>query len=201
MFEEIVNNISNLTPFWIYVSLFCFSYIENVFPPSPSDLVVIIGGTLISKGTISFLPTLILTSVGSVLGFLTLYFIGTQVDKKLIRAGKVKYVSLEALEKAEAWFNKYGYIVILINRYLPGTRSVISFFAGLSELILKKTAILAFVSAITWNALIIWLGIIFFDNVEFVDKMLATYSTIVLVIIAAAVVFFIVRYFIKKKKK
>ena len=201
MFEEIVKNISNLTPFWIYVSLFGFSYIENVFPPSPSDLVVIIGGTLISNGTISFIPTLILTSLGSVLGFLTLYFIGKQVDKKLIRAGKVKYISLEALEKAEAWFNKYGYFIILINRYLPGTRSVISFFAGLSELLLKKTAILAFVSAITWNALIIWMGIIFFDNVEFVDNMLATYSTIVLVIITSAVIFFVVRYFIKKKKK
>ena len=201
MFEDILNNISSFPPFWIYVSLFVFSYLENVFPPSPSDLVVIIGGTLISKGTIAFIPTLILTSIGSVLGFMTLYYIGKQVDMKLVRAGKVKYISVAALEKAEAWFNKYGYFVILINRYLPGTRSVISFFAGLSELQWKKTAVLAFVSAITWNAIIIWLGVMFYDNVEYVDKLLSTYSTIVLVVITVLILFFLIRYFVKKKKK
>jgi membrane protein DedA with SNARE-associated domain len=201
MFEDILNQISDLTPFWIYITLFIFAYIENVFPPSPSDLVVVIGGSLISTGVISFIPTLIITSVGSVLGFMTLYLIGSQVDKKLIRAGKVKYISLSALEKAETWFIKYGFFIILINRYLPGTRSVISFFAGLSELNVKKTVILAFVSAVTWNAIIIYLGFIFGNNVGYVDNLLDTYSTIVISITAVVVVFLIIRYFFLKKKK
>ena len=138
MFESILNNISHLTPFWIYVTLFLFSFIENVFPPSPSDLVILIGGTLVSTGAINFIPTLLLATVGSVLGFMTLFYFGSTVDKKLVHSGKYKYIPVDAIEKVEQWFKKYGYWIILINRFLPGTRSVISFFAGMSKLNVKE---------------------------------------------------------------
>lgn len=201
MIEYILDFISNAAPFWIYVALFAFAYVENVFPPSPSDLVVVVGGSLISQGTISFIPTLILTSIGSVLGFMTLFYIGNQLDKKIIRAGKMKFISIEALEKAEGWFLKYGYIVIALNRFMPGTRSVISFFAGVSELNIKKTVLLATLSAFAWNAIIIYLGILFGNNIETVDYYLSTYSNIVIVITITVLIFFIVRYFWNKKKK
>ncbi|MEO8399769.1 MAG: VTT domain-containing protein, partial [Ignavibacteriaceae bacterium] len=130
MFEDILKHISDLTPFWIYVALFFFSFVENVFPPSPSDLVIVIGGSLIAENAIHFLPTLILTTMGSVIGFMTLFYIGTQLDKKVVKAGKIKFISIASVEKVESWFIKYGFYIILANRFLPGTRSVISFFAG-----------------------------------------------------------------------
>jgi membrane protein DedA with SNARE-associated domain len=201
MIEYILDFISNAAPFWIYVALFAFAFVENVFPPSPSDLVVVVGGSLISQGTISFIPTLILTSIGSVLGFMTLFYIGNQLDKKIIRAGKMKFISIEALEKAEGWFLKYGYLVIALNRFMPGTRSVISFFAGVSELNIKKTVLLATLSAFAWNAIIIYLGILFGNNIETVDYYLSTYSNIVIAITITVLIFFIVRYFWNKKKK
>jgi len=200
MIEDILTNISNLNPFWIYVVLFLFSYAENVFPPSPSDLVVLIGGSLVSKSAINFLPTLFLTTAGSVFGFMTLFYIGSLLDKKVLRAGKIKFISLEALDKAERWFLKYGYLIILANRYLPGTRSVISFFAGVSELKVKKTILLAAISAITWNTIIIYLGFIFGNNIETVDSYLSKYTNIVIVITVIAVLFFIVKYFWQQKR-
>ncbi len=201
MFENILTDISRLTPFWLYVVLFFFSYIENVFPPSPSDLVVVIGGSLISTGTIHFVPTLILTTAGSVLGFMTLYLFGSQLDKKIIRTGKIKFISLDALEKVERWFIKYGFGIILANRFMPGTRSVISFFAGLSELDVKKTVILSTVSAFVWNTIIIYLGILFGSNLPLVDKYLSAYSNIVLIITAVAIIIFTLKYFLSKRKK
>lgn len=200
MIEDILSHISELTPFWIYVSLFAFAYIENVFPPSPSDLVVVIGGSLVGTGTISFIPTLIITTAGSVLGFMTLFFIGWMLDKKVIKSGKLKFISVEAVLKVEAWFNKYGYWVIAINRFLPGTRSVVSFFAGMSRLDIKRTVILSTVSAFLWNILIIYLGMLFGENVEVVDRYLETYSNIVLVFTIIAVIFFVIRYFFFRKK-
>ena len=82
MFESILTEISSFSPIWIYITLFLFAFIENVFPPSPSDLVVVVGGTLIATGAIHFIPTLILTSVGTVAGFMVLFYIGSTVDKK-----------------------------------------------------------------------------------------------------------------------
>ena len=201
MIENLLGFLSGLSPFLLYVVLFLFAYVENVFPPSPSDLVVVIGGYLISTGAINFIPVLILTTLGSVLGFMTLYYIGSLVDKKVIRAGKIKFISQEAVEKAESWFNKWGYWVITANRFLPGTRSVISFFAGLSELKFWKTIMLATISAAVWNTIIINLGIIFGNNIELVDFYLSRYQEVVLILTGLIILFFVIRHFFFNKKK
>jgi membrane protein DedA with SNARE-associated domain len=201
MFEDILNQISTFPPLWIYVTLFFFAFIENVFPPSPSDLVVLIGGTLISTGVIHFIPTLILTTVGSLIGFMVLFYIGSAIDKKVIHSGKLKFIPIDAVDKVEAWFNKYGYWVILANRFLPGTRSVISFFSGLSHLKVEKTILLATISAFAWNAIILFLGIAFGDHVKVIDNYISTYSNIVIAVTVVIVLFFIIRNIIQKKKQ
>ena len=200
MLEHVLDFISQLTPFWIYIALFFFSFIENVFPPSPSDLIVVVGGSLIGTGELHFVPTLLITTIGSVIGFMTLFIIGAQLDRKVIQAGKVKFISIEALMKVELWFKKWGYWIILANRFLPGTRSVISFFAGLSELDFKRTALLATVSAIVWNAIIIYLGIVFGNNIEAIDGYLSTYSNIVWIITGLIVAVIILKIVLKKRK-
>lgn len=201
MFEDILHSLGSFHPLWIYVSLFFFSFIENIFPPSPSDVVIIVAGTLISTNVISFFPTLLVTTIGSVLGFMTLFFLGTQVDKKIIEKGRFKFLSRQALEKAETWFSKYGYWIILGNRFLSGTRAVISFFAGLSELDYKKTFLYALTSSVIWNLLIISLGVMFGNNVALVDAHLKTYSNIVLIITITVIVLLMIKYFLQKQKK
>jgi membrane protein DedA with SNARE-associated domain len=201
MIEHILNYIAQLTPFWLLVVLTFFSYFENIFPPSPSDLVVVVGGSLISKGIICFLPTLILTTIGSVAGFMTIYYIGSTLDKKVVKAHKLKFIPTDGIEKVEEWFAKYGYWIILANRFMPGTRSVISLFTGLSELEVKKTTILCTLSALGWNTIILYLGMIFGSNVRKVDQLLDTYSDIVLAVTVLAVIIFFTRFFIQKRKK
>jgi len=200
MFEDILNNISSFTPFWIYVTLFFFAFVENVFPPSPSDFVVVVGGSLVSTGAISFIPTLILTTIGSVIGFMILFYVGSTVDRKIVHSGKFKYIPVDAIEKVEAWFKKYGYWIIAVNRFFPGTRSVISFFAGMSMLNLKKTAMLATVSAFLWNAIIIYLGYVFGNNVAVVDEYLSTYTNIAVALVIIIVLVIGIRFVIGKKK-
>jgi len=201
MIEHILDFISQLTPFWIYVVLFFFSFIENVFPPSPSDLIVVVGGSLIGTEVLHFVPTLLITSAGSVIGFMTLFYLGTQLDRKVIQAGKIKFISVEGLTKVESWFKRWGYWVILGNRFLPGTRSIISFFAGLSELDSKRTCLLAVVSALLWNTGIIYLGILFGHNIELIDRYLATYSNIVWIATGLFAAVILLRIFLQKRKQ
>ena len=200
MFEDILNNISNFTPFWIYVTLFLFAFIENVFPPSPSDLVVVIGGSLVATGVISFIPAVLLTTLGSIVGFMILFYFGSTVDRKVVHSGKYKYIPVDAIEKVELWFKKYGYYVIIANRFLPGTRSVISFFAGMSMLDVKKSAILASISSFVWNTIIIYLGYLFGNNVALIDKYLSTYSNIAIAITILVVFVLLIKFYLRRKK-
>lgn len=200
MFEDILTKISTFSPIWIYLTLFFFAFIENVFPPSPSDVLLVIGGTLIGTGTINFISALAFATIGSITGFMLMFYIGSTVDKKVIQSGKFKYIPLNTIEKVEIFFRKYGYFVIVANRFMPGTRAVISFFAGISNLEPKKTIILCFISALLWNAILLYLGFIFGDNVEKVDEYLTTYSNIVIAVTVVVVLFFVVRFFIRKRK-
>lgn len=201
MIEELLARISVLTPILIYILLFTFAFIENLFPPSPSDIVIVIGGSLIGTGYLNFIPALIFSTGGSTAGFLAAFAIGWQLDKKLLHTGKLKFITVESIEKVESAFRKFGYYLIVANRFLPGTRAVISFFGGMSRLDIHKTLILSALSSLLWNIILLYMGIMFGKNVGVVDKYLSTYSNIVLAISLAAIIFFTVRYFINKKKK
>ncbi len=200
MLQQIISYISTLDPALIYVVLFFFSFIENIFPPSPSDFVVLVGATLISKSTLGFIPILLLTSVGSAIGFIVMYLIGEFLGEKLLRSGKFKFIKQESLDKADRFFHKYGYNIILINRFLPGTRAVVSFFSGVHKLKPMRTFIYAAVSSFIWNAILIFLGIQLGNNLELVDKYLSDYSQIILTITGLIIIIVLVRFWMKKKK-
>jgi len=200
MIEELLARISVLAPIWIYILLFAFAYVENLFPPSPSDTVIVIGGTLVGTNYLHFIPTLIFSTCGSIAGFLTAFGIGWLLDKKLIHSGKLKFINVEAIEKAETAFRKWGYYLIVANRFLPGTRAVISFFGGMSRLDVHKTMFLSSISSLLWNIVLIYLGIVFGENVAIVDKYLDTYSNIVITVTIIIILVFVINYFIKRKK-
>lgn len=203
MLEQTLQYINELSPFWILMILFLFSFIENIFPPSPSDVVVVAGAALIAKAGsgINFIPVLLITSFGSSLGFMLMYFVGKFFGEKILRTGKIKFISREAIEKEDKWFAKYGYKLILANRFMPGTRSIISFFSGISELEPVKTFLLATISAFAWNAIVIFLGMQLGANVELVDKYLRMYGNIGLIITVIVVLFFAVKYLLPKFRK
>ncbi|KAF0153011.1 MAG: DedA family protein [Ignavibacteria bacterium] len=201
MLQDILAYISALDPAVIYLVLFFFAFIENIFPPSPSDVVLVIGSTLITNTPIGFIPILAVTSIGSAVGFIVMYFIGEFLGEKLIRKGKFKFLKKESLDKTDEWFSKYGYKLILINRFIPGTRAVISFFCGVHRLKPAKTFFYAALSSFVWNALLISLGAFLGNNIEMIDKYLGTYSNIVLGITAIVIAFALYKFWIKKKSK
>jgi membrane protein DedA with SNARE-associated domain len=200
MLQQIISYISTLDPALIYVVLFFFAFIENIFPPSPSDFVVIVGATLIANSTLGIIPILLLTSVGSALGFIVMYWVGEFLGVKLLRSGKFKFIKQESLDKADRFFHKYGYNIILINRFLPGTRAVVSFFSGVHRLKQMRTFIYAAVSSFVWNAILIFLGIQLGNNLELVDKYLSKYSQIILAVTTVIIIIVLIRFWIKKKK-
>lgn len=199
MLESVYQHIP-ANPFILYLALLAIPFIENIFPPSPSDVLIVIGGTLITHGTICFLPALGVTSLGSELGFLLLFYLGKQTDKKLIQHGKLQFLNGEALKTAEVWFQKYGYTIILFNRFISGIRSVISYFAGISNLPVKRTVILSSISSILWHAVLLSLGMFFGNHVALIDHYLNIYGNIITVLIVAAAVFFGVKYWLSRRK-
>jgi membrane protein DedA with SNARE-associated domain len=195
---EFLQSLSTLDPFLIYAIIFFISYIENIFPPSPSDVVVVFGGALAAMGQGSFVAALFASTFGSTLGFMTMYAIGKWFGNRILEAGKIKFIPVESVKKVEGWFQRYGYWIIIVNRFLAGTRAVVSFFAGISELNLGKTTLLSFMSSLAWYGILVYAGYSLGRNWEKIGWYLSTYSQIVTGIVIVVVLILIARYLFKR---
>lgn len=201
MVEEIISYLKYIDPILIYLAVFGIAFIENIFPPFPSDVIVAFSGALAALTEIS-LPLVIVFAVsGSTTGFIVMYFIGKVAGDKILETGKIKFISPEAIFRIENWFRKYGYWLIVANRFLAGTRAIISFFAGMSELNLKKTILLSAVSSLIWNLILIFIGFYVGHNLNKISEFITTYNKIVLGIIVIVSIVYIAKTLLKKNDK
>ena len=183
-----------------YTMLFISAYIENVFPPIPGDTVTLIGAYFVGTGNLNYFGVLISTTLGSVLGFMTLFLFAYWLEWKVIEKYNFKWMQRSHIDKVQTWFQKYGYWVIFVNRFLSGVRSVISFTAGLSKLKIGRVLLLSLLSAIVWNGLLISAGAFIGDHWENIVKYLKLYNQIIiggLIIFALA---YLVYFLIFKKR-
>jgi len=198
--EELIRRLSTLNPFWVYVTVSGVAFIENIFPPFPSDVLVVFAGSLVGLGAIDFWLALILTSVGSTLGFVVMYKVGDWFGLKILETGKLPFIPTAKVHKVERWFRKYGYFLIVANRFLSGTRAIVSFFAGMSELPLMTTTILSFVSALIWNFLLLYAGMKLGENWQVIGSYLAGYSRVVTALLVVVIMVFLGRFFYNRSR-
>jgi membrane protein DedA with SNARE-associated domain len=201
MLEQTIAYLSQVDILWIYVAIFLISYIENIFPPFPSDVIVVFAGSLVAIGTGSVILTVVLATAGSTLGFMSMYWIGDQFGDRVIETGKIPFISRPLVHKVEAWFRHYGYWVVVGNRFLAGTRAVISFVTGLSELNLTVTTLLSAASALLWNSILVYLGYAVGDNWRDIGGYLATYSKYVTIIISVILLAWILKSWFTTRRR
>lgn len=201
MLESAIEILSSVPWGWILVIAFFFTFLENVFPPAPCDSILLFTGTLVGIGVIDFTPLLLVSTAGSVIGFWTMFQLGKSFGIKIVDSHRFKFINRETLEKPDIWFKKYGYIIIVVNRFLSGTRAVISFFAGISNLSPYKTLALSGLSALLWNAILIGLGVFLGSNWDQAEKYIRLYGLIILPIILILISIFVYKWIKDLKKK
>jgi membrane protein DedA with SNARE-associated domain len=197
--EEFIAYLAALNPLWIYCVASASAYIENVFPPFPSDVILIAAGSLAALGKVDFILLLLLSTAGSTAGFLTMYNIGGWFGVRILEAGKFKFIPLEQVHKVEKWFKAYGYWIVIANRFLAGTRAVVSFFAGLSELSLVRTSLLSFLSSLLWNFILLFAGREMGMNWREIVFHLETYGKVVTLMMIAIIFIGVCRYYYKNR--
>ncbi|MFP4527798.1 MAG: DedA family protein [Candidatus Kapaibacterium sp.] len=194
MIEQMVEYLSQVPWYWVLLFAMFITMLENIFPPSPSDSILVFCGALVSFGTVHWLPLLITSTIGSVLGFLIMFYLGELFGKRIVESDRFRFINSRTLRQPTAWFQKYGYWLIVANRFLSGTRAVISFFAGLSRLSRSKTLILSAISALLWNTILITAGILLGSQWEKAQYYMGLYGQIILPIAILILLYFAWRW-------
>lgn len=201
--QEMVQLINTLPPLSIYLVFFLVAYFENVIPPIPGDVLVAFGGYLAAESIIGLLPVLLLTTVASVIGFMSMYWIGSHwgslLEKKKKQFWLLRFIPLRYINKVRSWMQRWGMGVVLANRFLAGTRSVISLTAGLSHTRISTTIICSMISSILWNGILLGFGWIVHENWRLIGNYLSAYGQIVLGAIAIFILIKLGMHFYRKK--
>ena len=142
----------------LYVALGVSAFVENVFPPIPGDTITAFGAFLVGTHRLSFVWVYTATTVGSIIGFLVLFWVGRYLGRSFFLERDYRFFKAKDILKAENWFQKYGYLLIAVNRFLPGIRSAVAVAGGISRLGIMKVAFLALISCSVWNLIWIWVG-------------------------------------------
>lgn len=198
--SEIIAWLQSLPPLGVYAALWFTTYIENIFPPSPSDVVMLFIATLIGIGTIGLIPAIAIATAGSVMGFVTAFWVGRRFGRSVVESNRLPFITPAGLTKVDGWFDRYGYWVIVGNRFLAGTRAIISFFAGMSKLDFALTTLLCTLSALAWNSLIIVAGWQLGDNWQQAVDILGSYGKIISILLGVVIVYFVVKWWLRKRK-
>jgi membrane protein DedA with SNARE-associated domain len=175
--------ITSLDPVAIYAVLMLIAYLENVIPPIPGDVMIVYGGYLAAGHIIALLPLLVITSIAATAGFLTYFYLGWRwgTEEAIATRHRIlsRFIDTNHIDRALHYMNRYGEWVILANRFLAGTRSIISIAAGMSRMNPWQTAANSLLSAVLWNAVLIGAGWQLQTNWEIFGSYLKAYGQIV----------------------
>lgn len=191
--EKIIYDLVLFQPWVIYLALFASAFLENLFPPLPCDMVIIYAGYLAGIGHADFKLVLFFTCLGSTSGFMLMYFFGKIFGQKVIERGRFGFITREAVQKMHAWFERYGLWLIVVKRFLAGTRAVVSFMAGMMKINFPLATLLCAVSALTWNAILVAAGYHLGKNWEKIRLSLSIYSQVIMGVIAVILFVWLIR--------
>ena len=199
--ETLLSWVENAKPIWVYLAVFFSAFIENVFTPLPGDTATVFGAYLAGMGRLSFAALYAAATIGGVAGFMGQYLLGRFVHALGEKRGRLLKVNMTSIAKIEGYFRKYGYLVILLNRFLYGLRFFVAIFAGMSKLPWIKTLLCAVIGTAVWNLLLVYLGWSLGENWGLFKTVMWKYNRIFIslaVIVGAAIA---AKYIIGKKKK
>ena len=190
-----------------YFGVFFLIALENVFPPIPSEVILLFGGFMTTYTSLNIALMVVAATLGSLLGAIVLYYIGKILNKERLKkivfgnVGKVLRLKEKDIDMADHWFDTKGNKTVFFCRFIPIVRSLISIPAGMSEMPMAKFLLYTTVGSAIWNTVLIVIGNRVGENWESILGVFDQYSHIVLILLILIFVLFIVWFYTKKQKK
>ncbi|MFB0919234.1 MAG: DedA family protein [Clostridiaceae bacterium] len=181
-----------------YLGIFFLIFIENLFPPIPSEVILLFGGFLTTYAGLNVPFVILAATLGSLLGAIVLYTLGNKLKYDTIvglfsgKTGKVLGLKGTDLHKTNEWFRKRGPAAVFLCRFVPLIRSLISIPAGITGMRKRTFLILTALGSAIWNTVLIMLGRIAGESWNKYDSFFSTYSKVFVIIAGVAGLIFII---------
>lgn len=173
-----------------YVAIAGLMFLENVFPPLPSEIVMPLAGYVAQTGAANIWLTIIAGALGSLAGTLIWYWIGWALGVERLsrfaeKHGRWIAMTADDVERANRWFDKYGAWAVAFGRVLPVIRTLISVPAGVYAMPIWRFTVYTTIGVFLWTGMLAAAGWRFGAAYGDVDEYVGPLSSAVVVFLVA----------------
>jgi membrane protein DedA with SNARE-associated domain len=171
-----------------YFGVFLLLFIENIFPPLPSELIAPFCGYMAARGELNLPAVIVAAVLGSMAGQMPWYYAGRILGKKRVLALSAKYgrwltVTPHEVDRVFGWFDRFGAASVFFGRMIPAIRAIISIPAGIAEMPLGKFLAYSLAGTTIWMGGLTYAGYRLGQNYELVEKYMGPGTKIVVVLV------------------
>jgi len=201
--NEFINNIMMRIhdfPVWGII-LFCFisACLQQIFPPYPSDILLLVLGGLAVTGIIAGPAAIIPYIIGTVFSSLLVFYISRKIGKPILKNKYVRKVFPKRNQRvAGLYMRKYGTPALAICKFLPGVNTVCLFVAGVMGLKGLVPSLVIVVSSIVQNLVYYFAGKAIGNNLPSLYNFSERFTIVAVIIAVLIIAIFIVFKFRRK---
>ena len=183
-----------------YLGVCLLMTLESMVFPVPSEAVMPFAGFLVITKRFSLWGVILASTLGSIIGSLFSYAMGRYGGEPFIqRFGKYFLLDLDELRTTERFFQRYGQITILLCRFIPVVRHLISLPAGMGRMPLPSFCLFTLLGAGVWNTFLAWCGMLLRQHWDTVMRYSHQVDLVVVVLLAAALGWYIWRHLRRRR--
>jgi membrane protein DedA with SNARE-associated domain len=174
-------------------------FLETVFPPVPSEVIMTVAGVSASRGNMTFTGVVASGTAGAMLGnylwfWLAIKFGPDRLHRFADRYGRWLTLNWQEIERGQSLFKKHGSIIVLVARMLPTLRSLISIPAGVFGMSHRRFLVFSAIGTAGWSAALAGAGYALGSQFNEVEKILGPLSTIIIGLIVVGYIWRLIRW-------
>ena len=190
-----------------YLAIILLIAVENIFPPIPSEVILTLGGFLVSGTKLTLIGVILASTLGSIIGAIILFSISRNLTlprlEKLLETKLFKLLGFKKddAQKAIDWFDKHGISAIFYGRCIPVVRSLISIPAGIAHVGWTKFLVLTTLGSLVWNSVLVGLGHYMGKNWQVVVRIFDDYTIVIIILLLNLFIYFGIKWYKSRIKK
>ena len=177
-----------------YAAIFLLMVLESACVPIPSEVTMLFAGALVSAPFLAPEHQLDLVAVALVgaganlVGSWLAYWAGYAGGRPLVdRWGRYLLLRPHEIDRAHAWFDRYGQEAVFFGRLLPVVRTFISLPAGVARMNVWKFSLYTVLGCLPWTFGLAFLGYKLGERWDEVERFLRPVSWLVAALVVIAV--------------
>jgi membrane protein DedA with SNARE-associated domain len=168
-----------------YFGIALLMFLENLFPPLPSEVIMPMAGFTASDGELNIAGVLVAGTVGTLAGALFWYTVARKLGEDRLRRwadrhGRWITLSPEDIDKLDGWFERHSRWAVPVGHLVPGIRTLISIPAGIFGMGLARFILLTVLGAGAWTSALGLAGYVLGSRFDQVDRYLGPASTAIM---------------------